>query len=201
MKRFSNINSNKIDEELKTNPNKGVEELNNLKLNIINLMDKCLTIRSNGSAHRDLLNNSVDISGKEMFVNELIDMISGDSLKEQSNLLESLKYVIRDWNLIDEQVKFLNLKIDDINFIKANINHVKKIKSFMELYDSNVDFDSILENHVSRINSADTAYLRHSISLKMLNDIKYYKFSKKNLLNLSNRFLEKYKELNTNDAG
>ena len=141
MKRFSNINSNKIDEELKTNPNKGVEELNNLKLNIINLMDKCLTIRSNGSAHRDLLNNSVDISGKEMFVNELIDMISGDSLKEQSNLLESLKYVIRDWNLIDEQVKFLNLKIDDINFIKANINHVKKIKSFMELYDSNVDFD------------------------------------------------------------
>lgn len=192
MEKFTRIN-----EEFNFQPTKEQKELDALKVSILKLMEKCLTIRANGTTRRDLLGGSVSISGKEMFTNALIDLLSDKSFQDQIKALESLKTTNRDWESIDEKIDQLMIKRTGKKDLIENINQVKNIKGFLNNYSSDDRFEEILENHCQRINNSDLASIKSKVALLMSED-EVWSSSKDKLVKLSEKFLERYNQLNQN---
>jgi hypothetical protein len=97
-------------------------EIEKIKFGIFKLIDECLTIKSYGSARKHILEDTVKIAGKEMFIEALIDFMNNKSIEDQLKTLESLKADTRDWKVIDNKISHLN------NLVKENIefNNNKK---------------------------------------------------------------------------
>ena len=87
MKKFSTITGQKVTEEPKPKVSKEQQELLEFKSNVLYLMDNFLTVRSNGSARQELIQNSISISGKEMFVEALLDLITKKNINEGIKIL------------------------------------------------------------------------------------------------------------------
>jgi len=196
MKKFSNITGQKVNSEPEIKINKKEQELNELKYNIMDLMDNILSIQSFGSARTELLNGSVTISGKEMLAEALIDLLGEKLLKSDIKVLESLKNDIRDWNLLDHKIDQINTTIDDKKLLENNKNLVNSISSFIKKYENDEMFDVLLEQHCNRIDSSSEAFQRSFIADKMSNDINYNNLSKTKLNKFSNAYLERSKHLN-----
>ena len=75
MNKFSAMSGQKVNDAPDLITNKEVVKLEALKAGISNLIDNFLTIRAYGSARRNILENTVKISGKEMFI-EVYDKIN-----------------------------------------------------------------------------------------------------------------------------
>jgi hypothetical protein len=196
MKKFSNITGQKVNSEPEIKINKKEQELNELKYNIMDLMDNILSIQSFGSARTELLNGSITISGKEMLAEALIDLLGEKLLKSDIKVLESLKNDIRDWNLLDNKIDQINTTIDDKKLLENNKNLVNSISSFIKKYENDDMFDILLEQHCNRIDSSSEAFQRSFIADKMSNDINYNNLSKTKLNKFSNAYLERSKHLN-----
>jgi hypothetical protein len=127
MKKFSKITNQTINEE----PRKdfSINEKEETKLKIVNLMDRLLKIRSYGSVDNRFLSGSVKIEGKEMLAEAILDFLSELSNKEQSKILEGLKSEIKDWDVIDKKIESLNKK-------SPSIENKLKFKSFLERWGS-----------------------------------------------------------------
>jgi hypothetical protein len=195
MKKFSSISGQKINEEPKVEVNKELNELMVLKAGIIKLMDNLLTIQAYGSTRRDIIQANIKISGKEMFAEALIDFLSDKSLNDQIKALESLKSESKDWQSIDNKVSELHNEINEKTILSDNINQVKKIKTFLETYGSDEKFDSILETYTNRVKNGKEAYLRSLTANKMASDANYTNYSKDKLSRISEKFLNRAKEL------
>lgn len=198
MNKFSNISGEKVNEPAKTTIIKEDKELMAIKAGMMKLIDNLLTIQANGSARRNILIDNVKIIGKEMLVEALIDLLSDKSLNDQVKALESLKNTNRDWQSIDEKVNDINNKIDDKLFLNRNINYIKKIKSFLEMYENDEKFEYMLEIYTNRIKDGKEAYNRSLISNKMANDNNYNMHSKDKLMKISEKFLLASKKLGFN---
>jgi hypothetical protein len=196
MKKFSNITGQKVNSEPEIKINKKEQELNELKYNIMDLMDNILSIQSFGSARTELLNGSVTISGKEMLAEALINLLGEKLLKSDIKVLESLKNDIRDWNLLDHKIDQINTTIDDKKLLENNKNLVNSISSFIKKYENDDMFDVLLEQNSNRIESPSEAFQRSFIADKMSNDINYNNLSKTKLNKFSNAYLERSKHLN-----
>ena len=183
MKKFSNFN-----EKVETKED-------SLKVSILSLIDKCLTIRSNGAAHRELLNNSITIDGKEMLANAIINLISNESSKEQIKTLESLKSEMKDWETIDNKIQVItDTKENKSKFLLENLNILNNIKKFINIYSKNENFNDILDIYSNRIEDKKQALLRHKTAILMMEDNEYSSI-KDSLKLVSEKFLQRSKEL------
>jgi hypothetical protein len=195
MKKFSSISGSKVGEEPKRQLSDEKSENLAIKAGIISLMDRLLTIQTNGSTRRDIIQSNVRITGKEMFAEALIDFLNDKSLSDQIKALESLKSENRDWISIDEKINTLNNMIFDNYTLSNNISQIKKIKNFIESFGNSDIFTEILESHVGKVHNSEEAYLRSLTANKMAIDINYSKYSKEMLNQISDRFLKRAKEL------
>lgn len=195
MKKFSNITNQKVNEEPKVQISKEEQAVLELKSHIKFLLDNLLTIRSNGSARQELLNNSISISGKDLFIEALVDLLSKKTINESIKTLESLKGVSTDWLTIDNKMNELHKSFENKETLISNQSQVKKIVAFLETYGDDKSFDVILENYVNRIKNPKEAYLRSLIANKMMNDVNYSKYSKKQLSKISEKFLFRSKNI------
>ncbi len=196
MKKFSNITNQKVNEEPKIQTSKEEQEVLELKSHIKFLLDNLLSIRSNGSARQELLNNSISICGKELLIEALVDLLSQKTISESIKTLESLKVESKDWLMIDNKMNDLHKSFEDKDTLISNQSQVRKIVTFLETYGQDSSFEVILENHVNRIKSSKEAYLRSLIASKMINDTNYSKYSKNHLSKISERFLIRSKNIN-----
>lgn len=195
MKKFSNMSGQKVNEEPKVQITKEENELLALKSGIMKLMDNLLSIQTYGSTRRDIIQNNIKITGKEMFAEALIDFLSDKSLNDQIKALESLKSTNRDWQSIDNHVNDLYNEISEKATLSKNVNQVNKIKTFLETYGDDERFDSLLETYTKRVKSGKEAYLRSVMASKMANDINYKSYSNEKLSQISEKFLNRAKEL------
>lgn len=193
MKKFSTISGEKVNEEPSIKIDKKEQELLELKANIRFLLDSLLTIRSNGSARQELIENSITISGKEYFVEALIELFGQKSITESIVILEDLKLDNRDWLTIDNKINVLNQDLSDKKFISENINQFKKVKNFIDKYGEDERFEAILDLHISKVNNKKEAYLRSLVAEKMSNMDNYGKYNNTQLKMISEKYLNRAK--------
>jgi hypothetical protein len=192
MKKFSKLTGEKVAQEPKfVEPVKGEAEVENLRYQIMSLIDDLLVIRSNGSVRKQNLNNSVSISGKEDLAEAIIDLISEKNLKAKSEVLESLKNGL----LLEKAIHNVQKNLNDKEFLKENSNSVKKVERFLKTNGENVDFNFVLENWTSRINSFEDANNKSIIVDKMLEDISYNYLGKSKLVAVRDSYVRRAKLL------
>ena len=189
------MSGQKVNEEPQVKISKEETEILELKTHIKFLLDNLLSIRSNGSARQELLNNSITISGKDLFIEALVDLLGKKSINESLKTLESLKKDSNDWLTIDNKMNELNNLISDKDTLIQNQKQVKKITTFLEAYSDDERFESILENYTNRIKNSREAYLRSLVAKKMIMDSNYSNYSKKQLQSISEKFLIRSKSL------
>jgi hypothetical protein len=164
-------------------------------------MDNFLTIRSYGGARTEQLMSSVRISGKELFVEALIDFMNDKSIKDQIEALESVKSNSRDWESIDNKIKELNFKINEEKEFNTNFKQISKIKTLLDTYGDDERFESILENLVNKSKTSQEAEILSFVSKKMINNFKYLEYSKSKLKLISEKYSRKAQELNFRENG
>ena len=192
MKKFSNITGEKVAQEpKKVEPVKGEAEVENLRYQIMSLIDELLVIRSNGSVRKQNLNNSVSISGKEDLAEAIIDLISEKNLKAKSEILESLKGGL----LLGKAAMDVKKELKGKEFLKENSNAVKKIERFLKTNGQNIDFNLVLENWTSRLNSFEDVNNKVAVVHKMLEDVSYHYLGISKLVAVRDSYLRRSKLL------
>lgn len=201
MDKFSKISGNKVNDLPKLIKSPEEMEIEQLKYGILKLMDNCLTIRSYGSARRNILEDTVKIAGKEMFVEALIDFMTDKSLKEQMIVLESLKSKNKDWASIDEKINEIGGEVQNIKNLNISKNQVKKIKMFLETYGEDERFETLLENYVGKLEDGKEAYAMSNLVKEMLKNSKFSIYPKKQLQDIGKQYLIRATQLGYNPNG
>ena len=149
MQKFSKISGFSIPEKKPQAPNPAELDKMAVKAIIIKLMDNYLTIRSYGAPRQELFDANVKISGKEMFAEALLDLFDEASQKKKVEVLESLKSITRDWEMIDNKIDEL-ISEEEVNPIQE-----KSIRNFLNTHTDSFDFENIAEKFCNRINSLE----------------------------------------------
>jgi len=195
MKKFSNITNAKIGQEPEKKDVKLNEE-DTFKMKVIALMDNYLKIQTYGPINRYLVQGTFKITGKEMFSEALLSLMTDKSIKEQTAILESLKTSIGDWESIDEKINQLNTKLEETNSKNAMNPHRHKLTALYEKYSKD---DEILlmmtENSSNKIKTAEKAYLRGLTAECMAQEGKY---PKDIFLKISEKYKERANHLTNN---
>lgn len=173
MKKFSKITGEKVSKETVTSND--ITDYDVLKYKIHNLMDSYLGVQMYGPITRYSVAGTVKVIGKEIFVEALMNVLEEFSSKEKIKLLESLKYQISDWEVIDNNITVINENIDIISNSKLTMSK-NKIKFFIEKY-KNVDelFDKIKSSSL-KIKDPETLKLRSIAAVKMISENSYPSF-------------------------
>jgi hypothetical protein len=195
MDKFSKITNQKVKDEPELVTNKDKVKLEAIKAGITKLMDNFLTIRSYGGARSEQLMSSVKISGKELFIEALIDFINDKSIEDQVKVLESLKGDTRDWQVIDNKINELELFVKENNEFNSNKKQISKIKTLLDTYSDDDRFETILENMVAKSNNSSEAHLMSITANKMKTNFKFLNYSRKHLSMISEKYGKKSQEL------
>lgn len=192
MKKFSKLTGEKVTEKPKEIqvPKSDIER-ENLRYEIMSLIEDILVIRSNGSVRKQNFNNSVSISGKEDLADAIIDLISEKNLKAKSEVLESLRGGV----LLERAVNNINKELETKNFLKDNWHTVKKVERFLKTHGQNSDFSLVLENWISRINSHSDAQNKAQTVNKMLEDLSLSHLNKSQLVAVRDSYQRRAKLL------
>jgi hypothetical protein len=201
MNKFSKISGQKVNDLPKLIKSPEELELEQLKYSLLKIMDNTLTIRAYGSARRNILEDTVKIAGKEMFIEALIDFMSDKNYKEQIAILESMKKSTKDWQSIDDKINEINEKIQNVRLLTVNKNQVKKIKMFLENYSNDERFESLLESYVSKLEDGKEAYEVSKLVSEMMKNSKYSIYPKKQLHNIAQQYLIRATQLGFNPNG
>jgi hypothetical protein len=200
MKKFSNISGYKVNKEHKIEISKENQQIDELKFSIIGLMNQFLKIQSYGSARKNIL-STVKITGQDLFVEALMDMLSSQSTKNQIKALESLKSKCKDWESIDQSINELNNNLQEIQNAKNLRNHIFKIKNLIDIYgDDSDNFKFIVEKYCDKIKDPNIAYQRAIAAKLMTENSKFKKYSKEKLLIIYEKFLQKSEQLGYGDS-
>jgi hypothetical protein len=201
MNKFSRISGQKVNELPKLIKSPEEMELEQVKYSLLKLLDNTLTIRSYGSARKHLLEDTVKIAGKEMFIESLIDFMADKNYKEQIKMLESMKGETKDWQAIDEKINEINGKIQNVRNLNTNLNQVKKIKMFLETYSEDDRFDDLLETYVSKLNNGKEALMTSNLVKEMIKNSKFSIYPKKQLEKIAQQYLIRATQLGHNPNG
>jgi len=106
MKKFSKTISQKIGKEPKQYKEYTEEDI--LKNTISNMIDNDLNIEFYGPTNRYFEQGDTKIIGKDLFIENIINLFKKTSSKKEVKLLESLKSDIKDWKLIDKKIISIN---------------------------------------------------------------------------------------------
>lgn len=201
MEKFSNITNQKINQVPQLIEDKDIVKLQAIKAGITKLMDNFLTIRSYGGARTEQLMSSVKISGKELFIEALIDFMNDKSIQDQIETLESIKGQTRDWQSIDGKITELSNLITEQEEFNKNSKQISKIKTLIDTYGDDERFETILEALVNRTQTSEEAQTISFVASKMTKNFKYLEYSKNQLRLISEKFNQKAKELNFREHG
>ena len=201
MDKFSKISGNKVSELPAIVTDKDKVKLEALKAGINSLIDNFLTLRYYGSSRRHIMENTVKIGGKELFIEALIDFMNDKSIEDQIKTLESLKADTRDWQVIDNKINELFNSIDENKKFNENKKQISKIKTLLDTYGDDDRFQQILENLVQKSNNSNDALLMSETANKMKSNFKYLNYSKKQLTMISEKYNQKAKELSFKENG
>ena len=186
MKKFSNITNQKISEEPKIEVK--VNEQDIFKAKVMNLMDQILTIRTYGPVDRYLRAGLIKISGKEMFTEALVNLMTDKSLQEATKILEGLKGSVNDWEAIDSKIDEVNQKILETQSKNKMLSHRNKLQSLYNSYGKDEEtLMTMIDESCNKIKKADTAHLRSLTAEYMSNEGKYPK-------QIFNKISEKYNQ-------
>lgn len=105
IKKFSNITGQKVNKE--PGEIKSLNEEEQFKSKLFDLMDNILSIRTYGAVDRYQRAGLIKIAGKEMLIEAILDLFSEKSINDKTKVLEGLKSDIRDWNVIDAKIESL----------------------------------------------------------------------------------------------
>ena len=152
MKKFSSVTNQTVSDEPKVDAK--IDEATIFKSRVINLLDQFLSLRHHGPIDRYFQQGTVSIQGKELVAEALLNFIDGNTIKEQTKLLESLKSNLRDWETIDN-------KIDEINSNKTDFKTNHKVNQLLEKYSDEEMLISVIEEKAKKIN--DTKILESYI--------------------------------------
>lgn len=177
MKKFSKITNQKVKESPKVE-NK-VDEIEEFKFKMINLMEQFLRVQSYGPVDNRYLAGKVKIEGKEVLAEALFDLFSDNSNKKQKAILESLKSEVKDWKFIDE-------KIDSLSENDISLTNKFKFKRMIERYDE----DSILLFIEKNINNISNKKTLEDYKL-MVEKSNFKKETKQNIIDFYNQRIEK----------
>lgn len=165
MKKFSNITGQKVTEE----PKKEVKQLNEeelFKIKLLSLMDSFLTVRMYGPVDNHQRAGLIKISGKELVVEAILDLLTEKSSKEQTKLLESLKNEVGNWEVIDSKIDFINRE-------KALFKSRKRFNTLLENY-TNESLIEKVQLDINKITKQRTLrdYIQLTQESKLSNEIK-----------------------------
>ena len=191
-KKFTNMSNQKVGQEPEIKDIK-INEEDLFKAKVMNLMDQLLSVRTYGPVDRYLRAGLIKISGKEMFTEALMDLMTDKSLKEQTKLLESLKSSVNDWETIDLRIDEVNNSITENKAKDKMLPHRNKLQSLFNSYGQDEDLlMTMVDESCSKIKKSETAHLRSITAEYMSNEGKYPKelFSK-----ISEKFEQRAEEI------
>jgi hypothetical protein len=193
MKKFSNISGQKITEEPKPEVKK-INEQDLIKHKILELMEQFLVIRSYGPVDRHQRAGLIQIAGKEVFLEAIMNLFNTKSLKEQTKLLESLKSEITNWELLDNKVNEFSNKM---TYYENNNQILIQKQNVLKLYNKYKDDSDFLlkmvDESCKKIKSSDIAEVR-AISSEQL-----YLESKNEIFKLmANKFNTRLNQIKNN---
>jgi hypothetical protein len=146
MKKFSKITNSKIGEEPKVEIKKLNEE-EIFKSKVSNLIDNYLKIQTYGPIDRYLRAGNIKITGKEMFLEAIMSLLSDETTKYKKKLLEGLKSNIKDWEFIDS-------KINDIDDTNEDFRSKYNLNRIIERYSGDQELLSeVLQEKINKISS------------------------------------------------
>ena len=174
MKKFSKISGLKVSEEPKVEIKVNEEDL--FKVKVLNLMDQILSVRTYGPIDRYLRAGNIKISGKEMFLEALMNLLKDKSSKDEVKLLESLKSNIRDWEYLDSKIDEALNKIEDVESQNKILSHRNKIEQLVNNYGQDEELlMTMVDESCNKITDREKAYLRSVAAEYMANEGKYPK--------------------------
>lgn len=192
MKKFSNISGFRVPEEKKPEVTK-INEEDLFKTKVLNLMENLLSIRTYGPVDRYLRAGSIKISGQELFIEALMDLLKEKTLKQETRILESLKSDIKDWKVIDTKIEEANSKIESLNEASDILTYRRKIKSIYTNYSSDEKLlIEMIDNSCKKISTGEVAHLNSLAAEYMANE---GKFPKSTFLKISEKFKERAQQL------
>ena len=192
MKKFSNISGSKIGEEPKVEV-KVTNDEDLFKYKVLNLMEKLLTVRTYGPVDRYLRAGLIKISGQEMFVEALVDLMQAKTLKEETRILESLKSTIKDWEILDNKIEEVNKKIEESELKSKIAPHKNKIKSLFNSYGTDEELlMTMVDESCNKITKWEVANNRYLAAEYMANESKY---PKEVFMKISDKYKEKSDKL------
>jgi len=190
MKKFSTTTGQKVNEEPKVEIKK-VNEEDIFKSKVMDILDKNLKITTYGPVDRYLRAGSIKISGKELFLEALLDLIEDNSNKKVKSILEGLKSKIRDWETIDEAIENIEVTNRENNF-----KHLNKVLSIYNKWGADKKLcKQMFEKHIDGIKNPENAWNKYLVSEKLSTDNNYpeelFKY-------VAEKYLEKAKQLGFN---
>ncbi len=190
MKKFSTTTGQKVNEEPKVEIKK-VNEEDIFRSKVMDILDKNLKITTYGPVDRYLRAGSIKISGKELFLEALLDLIEDNSNKKVKSILEGLKSKIRDWETIDEAIENIEVTNRENNF-----KHLNKVLSIYNKWGADKKLcREMFEKHIDGIKTPENAWNKYLITEKISLDNNYptelFKY-------VSEKYLEKAKQLGYN---
>ena len=195
MKKFSNISNAKVGQE----PEKKEVKLNEeevFRSQIVSLMDSYLRIQTYGPVDRFLRAGTLKISGKELFTEALLTLMSDKSLKGQTAILESLKSTVRDWESIDEKIDQLNSRIEETESKNKMIEHRDKLVSLFERYGKDEEILlKMVESSSEKIKTSEKAHMRSLTAEYMSLEGKY---PKEVFVKISEKYKQRANQLGNN---
>ena len=166
MKKFSKTINQKIGKE--PNQYKEYSEEEILKNVISNMIDNDLNIEFYGPTNRYFEQGDTKIIGKDLFIENIINLFKKTSSKKEVKLLESLKSDIKDWKLIDKKIISINE-----NLISDEVqNDIKIISNIIDRSDVIGDVKIRINKIADKINNPIDA------SNKLQAAIQLYKLKK-----------------------
>jgi len=126
MRKFSKYSKSPVGEEPKQI--KKINEEDILKVRILNLMDQFLRVQTYGPVNRYQVAGLMKVSGKEIFLEALIDLMKNNESDRDVKILESLKSEVLDWKVIDSKIDQIRSKNNDLYSQRL------RLRSLCEMY-------------------------------------------------------------------
>lgn len=188
MKKFSNITKQEVNQEPKIDSK--VNEQDVFKHQVLKLMDDFLKVQLYGPITRYHVAGSMKVAGKEIFLEALMSLLKQRLVDDKVKLLESLKYEIKDWSVLDSLKD--EILIESV-LDEKTLRQRERIKSLYNLYKDDKDLlIAQFEKASNKIKNGNLAYLRASVAKEMAEE---GEFSSEVMEEVSNIFFKKAEEL------
>jgi hypothetical protein len=173
MKKFSNITGEKVGQQPEVKFDKVVEEKNQFKSVVRSLLDNFLSVQIYGPITRYHVAGTMKVTGQEMFIEALMDMLEEYNIQGKIKLLEGLKSETTDWQVIDGKVNEMESLLEKITDSKL-VKHREVIKSLYKRYKDDKDLlIQQVEKSAQKIKNANIAHWRSIAAENMASESEY----------------------------